>query len=99
MDSRVYCSENKVCHPRLTGIRYFPRWLAGTLCYVAFGLGGVLLSLTLLPVLRLLPGTPLRKIARVQKIIQITFQFFVKMLTWAGVIKVNPAAAKVLFFK
>lgn len=43
---------------RRTGINYIPRWLGGVSCYIAFGLGGLLSSLTILPLLRFWPGTP-----------------------------------------
>lgn len=89
-------STNDVPEQRLTGINYIPRWLGGTFCYISFGIGGLLLSLTALPLLRIFPGTKLQRISRVQKAVQLTFKFFVLMLTWAGVIKVTPAAASIL---
>lgn len=76
--------------PRLTGLAYIPRWLGGVSCYVTFGLGGLLSSLTILPMLRFWPGTPEQKISRVQKAVHIMFRGFVQMLTFTGVIKVTP---------
>ncbi|GIU19310.1 1-acyl-sn-glycerol-3-phosphate acyltransferase [Shewanella sp. MBTL60-007] len=75
--------------PKLTGLAYVPRWLGGTACYIAFGLGGLLSSLTILPILRFWPGTPQQRIERVQRAVHIMFKGFVKMLTWAGVINVS----------
>ncbi|MEC4726848.1 1-acyl-sn-glycerol-3-phosphate acyltransferase [Shewanella sp. D64] len=75
---------------RLTGLAYLPRWLGGVSCYFVFGLGGLLSSLTILPLLRLWPGTPEQKISRVQKAVHIMFRGFVLMLTSTGVIKVTP---------
>ncbi|QYJ85883.1 1-acyl-sn-glycerol-3-phosphate acyltransferase [Shewanella mesophila] len=74
---------------RLTGIAYIPRWLGGVSCYIVFGLGGLLSSLTLLPLLRLWPGTPQQKTTRVQRAVHRMFRGFVGMLTWAGVIRVS----------
>lgn len=74
---------------RLSGIAYIPRWLGGVSCYVAFGLGGLLSSLTILPLLRFWPGTPQTRVARVQRAVHIMFRGFVHMLTWAGVINVE----------
>lgn len=74
---------------RLTGISYLPRWIGGVSCYAAFGLGGLLSSLTLLPLLRLWPGTADQKISRVQFAVHCMFKGFVQMLTFAGVIKVT----------
>lgn len=75
--------------PRRTGLHYLPRWLGGVSCYIAFGLGGLLSSLTILPLLRYWPGTPETKMLRVQTAIQLMFKGFVAMLTWAGVLKVS----------
>ncbi len=72
-----------------TGIGYFPRWLAGISCYIAFGLGGLLSSLTILPVLRFWPGERDVRIKRVQKAVHYMFRGFVHMLTWAGVVRVS----------
>ncbi|MCE9687933.1 1-acyl-sn-glycerol-3-phosphate acyltransferase [Shewanella sp. AS16] len=76
-------------NPRLTGLAYLPRWCGGIACYVAFGLGGLLSSLTILPVLRFWPGTPERRIQRVQHAVHLMFKVFVYMLTWAGVIRLS----------
>jgi 1-acyl-sn-glycerol-3-phosphate acyltransferase len=73
----------------LTGVRYLPRWIGGISCYIAFGLGGLLSSITLLPLLRVWPGSRQQKISRVQKTVSMMFKFFVQMLTLAGVIKLN----------
>jgi 1-acyl-sn-glycerol-3-phosphate acyltransferase len=73
----------------LTGVRYIPRWIGGITCYIAFGLGGLLSSITLLPLLRFWPGSQQQKISRVQKTVSLMFKLFVQMLTLAGVIKLN----------
>ncbi|WP_144212125.1 lysophospholipid acyltransferase family protein [Shewanella donghaensis] len=74
---------------RLTGLAYIPRWIGGVLCYVAFGLGGLLSSITILPILRFWPGQKQQRIARVQKAVHKMFKGFVWMLTSTGVIKVT----------
>ncbi|MFQ6371994.1 lysophospholipid acyltransferase family protein [Shewanella sp. YIC-542] len=71
------------------GLGYLPRWLAGMGCYIAFGLGGLLSSVTLLPLLRCWPGSADARIQRVQKTVHLMFRCFVKMLTWAGVIRLD----------
>ncbi|MGZ9896968.1 lysophospholipid acyltransferase family protein [Shewanella gaetbuli] len=74
---------------KLAGVAYIPRWLGGTCCYIVFGLGGLLSSLTVLPVLRFWPGSYPQKIARVQRYVSWMFRQFVKMLTFSGVINVT----------
>ncbi|MCJ8303394.1 lysophospholipid acyltransferase family protein [Shewanella sp.] len=74
---------------RLTGLAYVPRWIGGVSCYITFGIGGLLSSLTILPLLRFWPGTELERIRRVQQAVHIMFRAFVYMLTWTGVIKVS----------
>ena len=80
--------------PKLTGIAYIPRWIGGVGCYLMFGLGGLLSSLTVLPLLRFWPGTYTVKVARVQRFVSWMFRGFVAMLTFAGVIKVSQAQIK-----
>lgn len=80
---------NTLPESRRTGLHYLPRWLGGVSCYITFGLGGLFSSLTILPLLRCLPGTPEERVIRVQKAVHIMFKGFVAMLTWAGVIKVS----------
>lgn len=79
--------------PRREGLHYLPRWLGGVSCYIVFGLGGLLSSLTLLPLLRFWPGTAEARITRVQKAVYFMFKGFVGMLTWAGVINVSSHGA------
>lgn len=73
----------------LRGLSYLPRWLGGISCYIAFGLGGLLSSLTLLPLLRFWPGTQVQRVARVQRAVHLMFQVFIHMLTLAGVVKLS----------
>ena len=87
---------NTLPEPRRTGLHYLPRWLGGVSCYIAFGLGGLFSSLTILPLLRCWPGTPEERVIRVQKAVHIMFKGFVAMLTWAGVIKVSCHNAQTL---
>ncbi|MCL1124605.1 lysophospholipid acyltransferase family protein [Shewanella surugensis] len=82
--------------PKLTGLAYIPRWLGGVACYIVFGLGGLLSSLTLLPLIKCWPGSREQKIKRVRKAVHIMFRGVVAMLTWAGVIKVSTENAALL---
>ncbi|MCL1106029.1 lysophospholipid acyltransferase family protein [Shewanella algicola] len=75
--------------PKLTGFRYIPRWIGGAMCYMVFGLGGLLSSLTILPVLRYWPGSKQARTARVQRTVSLMFKGFVAMLTAVGVINVS----------
>lgn len=59
------------------------------MCYMVFGLGGLLSSLTILPVLRYWPGSKQERIARVQRTVSLMFKGFVAMLTAVGVINVS----------
>lgn len=82
--------------PKLTGLAYIPRWLGGVACYVVFGLGGLLSSLTILPLLKFWPGSNTQKIKRVRKAVHIMFKGMVTMLTAAGVINVSTENANLL---
>lgn len=82
--------------PKLTGPAYIPRWLGGVACYIVFGLGGLLCSLSLFPILKFWPGSRAQKIIRVRKAVHIMFKGFVGMLTAAGVINVSTENAEQL---
>lgn len=78
-------------YERLTGLAYLPRWLAGTACYIAFGLGGFMLGMTLfLMSLFNFHDTQYNQ-ARGQRMVSWVFRRFVAMLTWAGVINVSQS--------
>lgn len=79
-----------------SGIGYVPRWLAGMSCYITFGIGGLLSSLTILPILKYWPGAPAKRIQRVQKAVHLMFRGFVRMLTWAGVIHLQVPQSQLL---
>ncbi|GAA0786543.1 MULTISPECIES: lysophospholipid acyltransferase family protein [Pseudomonadati] len=82
--------------PKLSGVAYIPRWFGGVCCYLIFGLGGLISSLTIMPVLRFWPGSYAVKVSRVQRFVSWMFRGFVAMLTFAGVIKVNQTQIKQL---
>ena len=88
LDNSLLASDST--SQKLTGLAYLPRWLGGVSCYITFGLGGLLSSLTILPLLRFWPGTPEQRISRVQKAVHFMFRGFVQMLTFTGVINVTP---------
>ncbi|HBF48238.1 MULTISPECIES: lysophospholipid acyltransferase family protein [Shewanella] len=81
--------QKKATVPKLSGLRYIPRWVGGVCCYIAFGLGGLLSSLTILPLLRFWPGEKTVRVARAQKAVSWMFKAFVAMLSFAGVIAVS----------
>lgn len=76
--------------------RYCLRWLAGMGCYVTFGVGGLLSSLTILPLLKYWPGSPDVRIKRVQKAVHLMFRGMVQLLTLARVVKVDAHCASQL---
>lgn len=78
---------------KLSGIAYLPRWLGGVWCYIIFGLGGLLSSLTIVPILRFWPGSYAIRVARVQRFVSWMFRLFVALLTFAGVIKVSQTTS------
>ena len=88
--------QTQIVSPKLTGLRYLPRWIGGVFCYIAFGLGGLLSSLTILPILRFWPGEKSVRIARVQKAVSWMFKGFVTMLSFAGVISISTKNIEIL---
>jgi 1-acyl-sn-glycerol-3-phosphate acyltransferase len=88
--------QKKTAAPKLRGCRYVPRWIGGVLCYIAFGLGGLLCSLTILPILQLWPAKPNLRVARVQRLVSRMFRSLVAMLSFAGVITVNTKNIEIL---
>ncbi|CAM4180832.1 lysophospholipid acyltransferase family protein [Shewanella livingstonensis] len=88
--------QTKTLAPKLNGLPYVPRWFAGVGCYIAFGLGGLLCSLTILPILQMWPTKPHLRVARVQRLVSRMFRVFVAMLSFAGVISVKTKNIELL---
>jgi 1-acyl-sn-glycerol-3-phosphate acyltransferase len=57
--------------------------------FAFFGLGGLFLTLTLLPLVRLWPGTPARKNERARGVIHLVFRYFVWQMQATGCIRVR----------
>jgi 1-acyl-sn-glycerol-3-phosphate acyltransferase len=59
------------------------------LAFGAFGVGGVLLAVTLFPLARRLPGTPQERALRPQRLIRHAFRVFVGLMRGLGLIRVS----------
>jgi 1-acyl-sn-glycerol-3-phosphate acyltransferase len=55
----------------------------------AFGVGGVLLAVTLFPLVRLLPGTPQERALRPQRLMRHAFRVFIGLMSALGLIRVS----------
>jgi len=62
------------------------RWFGTAFSFLLFGLGGVLLSLCVFPLLRLLPGSEARRQARAKRVIHRTFRFYIHLMRILGVL-------------
>ena len=65
------------------------RSLVGTLCFVAFGIGGTLMSAVLMPLLMLVPGTAAVRRARARNVIGFCFRLLVSMLVGSGCMRLK----------
>ncbi|RUO69549.1 lysophospholipid acyltransferase family protein [Idiomarina ramblicola] len=62
------------------------RRFATGLCFAIFGLGGLLLSVTALPLLAILSkGSEQQRQARARRLVQLTFKWFIGVMKWTGV--------------
>lgn len=62
------------------------RRFATGLCFAIFGLGGLLLSVTALPLLALLSnGNEQQRQAQARRLVQLTFKWFIGVMKWTGV--------------
>lgn len=73
----------------LSLINYYWRILATGLCFSSFGLGGLLLSLTVFPFIYLLPVSMQWKRNRAQAVIHYSFQLFVWMMRVIGILSLT----------
>lgn len=71
------------------GINYYWRLLATGYNFAFFGIGGFLLALTALPLVRLLPGSEQKKNERARRVIHHTFRYFVWQMRATGVISLE----------
>jgi len=70
-------------------INYYWRLLATGYNFAFFGLGGFFLALTVLPLVRLWPGSLQKKNQRARRVIHYTFRYFVWQMRVTGVIEVK----------
>lgn len=73
------------------------RRFATGLCFVIFGLGGLLLSITALPALALLShGNERQREVRARRLVQMTFRWFIGIMKWTGVFNFDFKATEQL---
>ncbi|MFA7555561.1 MAG: lysophospholipid acyltransferase family protein [Spongiibacteraceae bacterium] len=72
-----------------TKINYYWRIFGTGFSFVFFGLGGVFLALTLLPAVRLWPGTTYQRNRRARKVVHNTFRYFIWQMGFLGVNTMN----------
>ncbi|WP_161457788.1 MULTISPECIES: lysophospholipid acyltransferase family protein [unclassified Vibrio] len=72
------------------------RVFATGFCFTIFGLGGLVLSFILIPLIHLITFDKTRREYRVQRLIQITFHLFCKLMKYSGAINYQITGADVL---
>jgi len=65
------------------------RSLVSTLCFVAFGIGGTLMSAVVMPLLMLAPGTVPARRARARSVVGFCFRLLVRTLVVAGCMRLQ----------
>lgn len=80
----------------LQRINYFWRVLATGLCFTLFGLGGLLLSLIVLPVQRLVVKDDKTQKQIARKTVHYAFKFFIAFMAFVGIFKFDLESAKQL---
>lgn len=66
--------------------RYW-RVLATGICFITFGIGGLLLRVLVFPLLNLLVRDPARRVSWSREVIRMTFRFFVGLMRALGVLR------------
>ena len=73
------------------------RRLATGVCFAIFGIGGIILSITALPALKLISaGNEELRQARARRLVQLTFRWFIGVMKWTGVFNFDFKAAEQL---
>lgn len=67
-------------------LNYYWRIFATGLCFSTFGVGGLILSVTVFPLLHIMPGSKERKKDRGQVVIHYSFRLFLWMMKSVGVL-------------
>jgi 1-acyl-sn-glycerol-3-phosphate acyltransferase len=70
------------------------RVLATGLCFLAFGLGGLLFLLLVVPLLHLAVGDPARRVALARRAIRLSFAGFIALMRATGVLSVEIRGAE-----
>jgi 1-acyl-sn-glycerol-3-phosphate acyltransferase len=73
---------------------YYVRLVTTGLSFLLFGLGGVLLGITIVPLLLAVPGSGAARRARIRRMIQLAFRFFVGFAHHSGAISYSFAGAE-----
>lgn len=77
-------------------LNHLYRILATGLCFVVFGIGAVLLSVTVFPLQRLFICEPERRKQRARHTVHLTFRFFIGLMRFVRVFNFDFAAASTL---
>lgn len=80
----------------LKQLNYFWRVIATGLCFALFGIGGLLLSLFILPVQRLAIKDEVSQKAVARKTVHYTFKFFIAFMQFVGIFKFDLQQAQPL---
>ncbi|WP_339515919.1 lysophospholipid acyltransferase family protein [Pseudomonas sp. RL_15y_Pfl2_60] len=73
---------------------YVWRLVATALCFILFGIGGILLRVLVFPLLALLPGDANAHRARARKTISLSFHWFVQLMYRSGVLTYSIEGAE-----
>ncbi len=80
----------------LKRINYYWRIVATGLCFTIFGLGGLLLTLTVFPFLYIIPVDTQWKREKAQLIIHIGFRLFVWFMQFVGIMRMTISGGEIL---
>jgi len=73
----------------LKSLNYYWRLLATGYNFVSFGIGALIFSLTIMPVVRLWPGSRERREARARQVIHLVFRLFAWQMRMNGVLSLS----------
>jgi len=80
----------------LQGLNYFWRVIATGLCFTLFGVGGLLLSLLVLPLQRLVVKDEQAQKQIARKTVHYAFKFFIAFMAFVGIFKFDLSSARQL---
>ena len=70
-------------------VNYYWRIIATGFCFATFGLGGLLLAISIFPIINLLPISAESKKSKSQYVIHLCFRMFVFLMEFVGVIRLT----------